>query len=107
MKVLTGLFRSRSEFTSEDAIRTFLGYTTGTSELQSLEKQINALRACIEWAEERRLKIPAVSKIHTTNVTELWHKKGPFANDEITTGNTALDFNPTLLVGKIEIFGDL
>lgn len=106
MKVLTGLFRSRSEFTSEDAIRTFLGYTTGTSKLQSLEKQRNALRACIEWAEERRLKIPAVSKIHTTNVSELWHKRAPFANDEITTGNTALDFNPTLLVGKIEIFGD-
>ena len=106
MKVLTGLFRGHSEFASEDAIRALLGYKSGTSESPSLEKRRNALRACIEWAEERRLEIPAVSKIHTTNVTELWHKIAPFANDETTTGNNVLDFKPTLLVGKIEIFGE-
>ncbi|KAL1801538.1 hypothetical protein ACET3X_001880 [Alternaria dauci] len=104
--VLQNLFSNRREFASEDAILAFLGYYGNTRDSQWQARQEKAIDYSIEWAEERRRKTTTLSKIYATNVTELWNRLKPFGNDQTTVVDMDIGFNPTLLVEKIEIFGD-
>jgi hypothetical protein len=100
------LFHGYSEFASDDAIFAFLGFKHDASDPPSSAEQEKIIDTCISWADERRLEIAAKFPIYPDDVSELGSKIAPFANDETTMVNTELGFNPTLLVGRIEIFGE-
>ncbi|KAB2110158.1 hypothetical protein AG0111_0g1675 [Alternaria gaisen] len=104
--VFKNLFHGYSEFASDDAIFAFLEFKHDASDPPSSAEQERIIDTCISWADERRLETAAKFPIYPDDVTELWSKKAPFANDETTMVNTELDFNPTLLVGRIKIFGE-
>ncbi|CAN9098032.1 unnamed protein product [Alternaria alternata] len=106
MIVLKNLFYGYPEFAPDDAIFAFLGYKDDASDTPSDSVQEKTINTCIDWADQRRLKTAAKSPIYPADVTELWCKIAPFANDQTTLFGTELESNATLLVAKIEIFGD-
>ncbi|KAH8636295.1 hypothetical protein IG631_08130 [Alternaria alternata] len=73
---------------------------------QGKSRLVDALLGIDQIAKSRRLKTAAKSPIYPADITELWCKIAPFANDQTTNFGTELEFNATLLVAKIEIFGD-
>jgi hypothetical protein len=106
MVVLKNLFYGYPEFASDDAIFAFLGYKDDASDPPCDSGQEKTINTCIDWADQRRLKTAAKSPIYPTDKTEPWCKIAPSANDQTTNFGTELEFNVTLLMAKIKIFGD-